>query len=71
MYSLLVNDLTEAAEFLPLARPAEKARVSKIAAQSLLAKVYLTFGKYNEARTVIEEALKDTGYGLMSSTGAT
>ena len=70
MYSLLVNDLTEAAEFLPLARPAEKARVSKIAAQSLLAKVYLTFGKYNEARTVIEEALKDTGYGLMSSTGA-
>lgn len=70
MYDLLVNDLTEAAELLPLARPAEKARVSKIAAQSLLAKVYLTFGKFNEAKSIIEEAMKDTGYGLMPSTGA-
>ncbi|MGM9737485.1 MAG: RagB/SusD family nutrient uptake outer membrane protein [Candidatus Cryptobacteroides sp.] len=70
MYDLLVNDLTEAAELLPLAQPAEKARVTRIAAQSLLAKVYLTFGKYNEAKNIIEEAMTDGGFGLMTSTAA-
>ncbi|MGM9768508.1 MAG: RagB/SusD family nutrient uptake outer membrane protein [Candidatus Cryptobacteroides sp.] len=70
MYNLLVNDLTEAAELLPVVRPAEKARVTRIAAQALLAKVYLTFGKYPEAKNIIEEAMTDGGFGMMPSTAA-
>lgn len=69
MYELLTEDLAEAARLLPDVRSAEKARVTSIAAYTLLAKVYLTFGKHAEARTALEEALKDTGYGLESTTG--
>ena len=44
--------------------------MTKIAAQALLGKVYLTFGKYAEAQTVLEDAMKDTNFGLMATTGA-
>ena len=70
MYNLLVGDLKEAIELLPVKRSAEVARVTKIAAQALLGKVYLTFGKYAEAQTVLEDAMKDTNYGLMPTTAA-
>lgn len=68
MYDMLVEDLTFAIENLPAARGAEKARVTKIAAQTLLGKVYLTFGKYGEADAILESAMSDTGYGLMPTT---
>ena len=68
MYSLLTEDLAEAARLLPDTRNAEKARVTGIAAYTLLAKVYLTFGKHAEARTALDEAMKATGYGLESTT---
>ena len=68
MYNLLVVDLKEAIDLLPAKRSAEVARVTKIAAQALLGKVYLTFGKYAEAQTVLEDAMKDTNYGLMPTT---
>ena len=64
MLSRLEKDLQDAADLLPLTRTAEKGRVTKIAAQALLGKVYLTFGKYDEAEAVLSEAMKDTGYGL-------
>lgn len=70
MYELLTGDLKEAIDLLPVKRSAEKARVTKIAAQTLLGKVYLTFGKYAEAQAILEDAMKDTGYGLMSTTAA-
>lgn len=70
MLERLTTDLTEAAALLPAARPVEKARVTKIAAQTLLGKVYLTFGKTKEAKAVLEEAMKDSAFGLMSSTEA-
>lgn len=70
MYNLLVEDLKEAIDLLPAKRSAEVARVTKIAAQALLGKVYLTFGKYAEAQTVLEDAMKDTNFGLMATTGA-
>ncbi len=69
MFSRLSADLSEAAELLPVKRSAEKARVTRIAAQALLGKVYLTFGKYPEAEAVLKEALSDSGYGLMGTTG--
>ena len=68
MFTRLETDLTEAAELLPKARPSEKARVTKIAAQALLGKVYLTFKKYDDADKVLEEAMKDSGFGLMATT---
>ena len=70
MYEMLVEDLTFAIENLPAARGAEKARVTKIAAQTLLGKVYLTFGKYVEADDILESAMSDTGYGLMPTSGS-
>lgn len=68
MYNRLTDDLTEAIGLLPAKRSKEVARVTKIAAQALLAKVYLTFGKYPEAQKVLEDAMTDTGYGLMATT---
>ena len=68
MYNRLTEDLTEAIDLLPVKRSKEVARVTKIAAQALLAKVYLTFGKYPEAQKVLEDAMTDTGYGLMATT---
>lgn len=68
MYARLTEDLSEAINLLPAKRSAEVARVTKIAAQALLAKVYLTFGKYPEAQSVLEDAMKDSSYGLMAST---
>lgn len=68
MYNLLVEDLTFAAQNLPEKKSSEIARVTKIAAQALLGKVHLTFGKYNEAELILEEAMKDPNYELMPST---
>lgn len=70
MYELLSEDLREAVDLLPAKRSSEVARVTKIAAQALLGKVYLTFGKYAEAQSVLEDAMKDTGYGLVETTGS-
>ena len=39
-----------------------------LTAYTLLAKVYLTFGKPAEAKTALEEAMKNTSYGLESTT---
>ena len=66
----LETDLKEAIRLLPATRPAEKARVSKIAAQALLGKVYLTYKMYPEAEAVLSGALADSGYGLMPTTAA-
>lgn len=68
MYTLLVNDLTEAAHLLPDQPGAEKARVANIAAWTLLAKVHLTFRKPAAARTALDEAMKNTNYDLMPTT---
>ena len=69
MYTLLTEDLAEAALLLPSTPGEEKARVTNVAAYTLLAKVYLTFGKATEAKTALEEAMKNTSYGLANKTG--
>ena len=68
MYNRLVEDLTFAAQNLPATRSTEIARVTKIAAQALLGKVHLTFGKHAAAEEILEEATKDTNYGLYPTT---
>ena len=69
MYEMLVEDLTYAINNLPATRSAEKARVTKIAAQALLGKVHLTFGEYYEAELVLADAMTDSNFGLMPTTG--
>ena len=68
MFSRLETDLLEAAELLPAQRSAEVARVTRIAAQTLLGKVYLTFGQYEKAEEILETALQDPNFGLMGTT---
>ncbi len=68
MYELLTADLREAASLLPEKAGAEKARVTNIAAWTLLAKVNLTFHRNAEARDALDEAVKNTNYGLMPTT---
>ena len=70
MYARLVEDLTYAAENLPSTRSAEVARVTRIAALTLLGKVHLTFGKYAEAEATLEDAMNEPFYGLMPTTEA-
>jgi SusD family. len=70
MYTLLSTDLKEAASLLPDKKSTEVARVTSMSAQTLLAKVYLTFGKYSEAKEVLEQAMKNTNYGMLASTAA-
>lgn len=68
MYERLNEDLTTAAGLLPDKRTTEKGRVCNIAAWALLGKVQLTFGKYAEAKTSLEEAMKNTNFGLETTT---
>lgn len=68
MYNLLTGDLSEAARLLPSTPGSDRARVADIAAYTLLAKVYLTFNRPAEAKTALEEAMKNTAYGLETTT---
>lgn len=68
MYSLLTSDLTEAAGLLPDKPGVEKARVANTAAWTLLAKVHLTFKHHAEAKTALDEAMKNTNFGMMPTT---
>lgn len=68
MYTFLTDDLKEAVKLLPATPDNEKARVTSMAALSLLGKVYLTFGKKAEAAKVLEEAMTNKYYGLETST---
>ena len=70
MYELLVRDLTWAADNLPVERGVESARVTRIAAWTLLGKVQLTFGKYADAKTSLANGMEDPNFGLMGTTGA-
>ena len=72
MYERLVEDLTYAVDNLPTKKSSEIARVTRMAAQALLGKVYLTFGKYAEAESVLKTAMNEAegyGYGLYGTTG--
>ena len=68
MLTQLEEDLLFCVENLPLERGAEVARVTKIAAQALLGKVYLTFGEYAKAEEILSAAMLDPWFGLMPTT---
>ena len=67
IYAVIIADLTDAAEKLPAVgaySEADKGRVSKGTAYTLLGKVYMTQKKFDQALTALR---KVTGYQLMSS----
>jgi len=71
VYQQIETDLQEAAALLPsvYSDPKDIGRVTKGAANALLAKVYLTRGKYSESKTKLEEVMGDTqaSYQLLPS----
>lgn len=70
MRKLLTEDLRTAADLLPDKPDAECARVTSLAALTLLAKVYLTFHEPRMALDVLDEAMLNPNFGLESCTAA-
>jgi hypothetical protein len=64
VYDQIKKDLTDAIGVLPVVAGAP-GRVIKTAAQSLLAKVYLTLGDYANARTQLEAVVTSQKHGLV------
>lgn len=65
IYDLIVSDLEFAAQNLTDEGP--KDRASRAAAQGLLAKVYLTLGRYGEAQSLCEDIMNPArGFTLLS-----
>lgn len=64
VYTLIQADLKEAETNLP-DKPANVGRPSKWAAKTLLADVYLTLGKYTEARDKADEVIKSGKFSLV------
>ena len=64
IYALIESDLTTAVAGLD---NTYKTRASKAAAQALLAKVYLTEGKYSPAQTLCEDIINSGQFSLMSN----
>ncbi|MFY0254540.1 RagB/SusD family nutrient uptake outer membrane protein [Chitinophaga sp. 30R24] len=62
MYDFIIRDITEAIKVLPI-RQVSPTRMSKAAAEGLLAKVYLFMGRYNDALPLLNAAFSDLAPG--------
>jgi hypothetical protein len=70
VYDQIIQDLVTAQEHLPLVYGgAETGRATKGAAQTLLAKVYLTRGRWQEAAAAAEAVLNSGAYQLFADYG--
>lgn len=68
MYQLIIEDLTTAVGNLPLEYDdVDKGRANIWAAKTLLAKVYLTLGNYDDAEALLLDVEANSGYSLLSS----
>ncbi|GAB3265751.1 RagB/SusD family nutrient uptake outer membrane protein [Larkinella harenae] len=66
VYQQIINDLTEAEKSLPLSRTgAQVGRITKGAAQTLLAEVYLTLERWPEAASKAKEVIDSGQYALL------
>ncbi|PKK35042.1 hypothetical protein BWI96_19145 [Siphonobacter sp. SORGH_AS_0500] len=66
IYEQIRKDLTEAIATLPAVNT-QAGRVRKSAAQTLLAKVYLTAKRYTEAKTLLESVVNDGQHQLLTN----
>lgn len=67
IYNFIVTDLTNAVSLLQTRGDVVEGRATKGAAQTLLAKVYLTLGDYTNARTLLEAVIASPDYALVTS----
>lgn len=72
VYNSIINDLEKAGDLLPPSysnngKGNEKGRVSKWAAKSLLADVYLTLKEYDKAKSLALEVIEESDRKLMNS----
>ncbi len=63
IYAQIISDL-QAAEALPAEQPEGRGKATSGAAKSILAKVYLTRGEYESAKTKLEEVISSNQYEL-------
>ncbi len=67
VYSLIISDLTDAVEQLPVTRPSSaEGRVHSMAAKALLSKVYVTTGNYDESMALCREIIDSGQFQLTS-----
>lgn len=66
VYAQIIKDLTEAVTVLQPSS-SQPGRVIKTAAQTLLAKVYLTQKRYSEARTLLNEVVSSKAHELLKN----
>lgn len=64
VYKQIIDDLLLAEQYLP-ATQAQYGRATKPAAQALLARVYLTIGRWNEAATYAKKVIHDYNFSLV------
>jgi len=67
VYAFIVGDLVAAVEKLPVRANIAEGRATKGAAQTLLAKVYLTLGNYNEALPLLTSVISSGDYSLLAN----
>lgn len=66
VYDQIITDLTDAIDKLPATyTSAEKGRITKWAAKSLLAKVYMTIQDYTNAELLLEDVYSNSGHSLL------
>lgn len=69
IYSLIIDDLTDAVNLLPGPDGIEHGRASRAAAEALLGKVYVYRDNYSQARGYLENVLNNYSYDLVDDYG--
>lgn len=70
VYALIEQDLNESATLLQGEDSSDKSRASSGAAKTLLGKVHLTNGKFQESATVLKQVIDENRYTLYPDYGA-
>lgn len=69
IYQLIIEDLQDAVNKLPLPSAMPQGRASKAAASALLAKVYVYRENWSAAKPLLEDVLNNYGYALVANYG--
>ncbi|HLT93274.1 MAG TPA: RagB/SusD family nutrient uptake outer membrane protein [Membranihabitans sp.] len=67
LYQLIIGDLTQAIDLLPLKSNQELGRATKGAAQTLLANIHIERQNWSAAETLLKQIVQSQEYGLMSN----
>ena len=67
VYNFIIQDLKDAITVLPTRSNIAEGRATKGAAQTLLAKVYLTIGNYSDAKIQLEAVMGSNDYSIIDN----